>query len=169
MTPAVYPCICRSTAREGDVNSFMSAVPSLLSTADKAGAFRTILLMRCSISTALVYFILCLLDTRKDYLSLGFRSAQSSAVSLVEQDPTALAAGQPPRPRELLPAHKPAASSRKMEGNGDTKSARSEEEGAQRRKGEGADAIPAHLPAPLRRAVTSSHGTCCTPSAHRGA
>lgn len=77
--------------------------------------------------------------------------------------------GSCPHPRELLPTHKPAASSRKMEGNGDTKSAWSEEEGAQRRKGEGADAIHVHLRAPLGHAVMSPRGTCCTPSAHRGA
>ena len=56
-----------------------------------------------------------------------------------------------------------------MEGNGDTKSAQSEKEGAQRRKGQGADAIHVHLLAPLGHAVTSPHRTYCTPSAYRRA
>lgn len=43
----------------------MSAVQFLSSTADKVETFRTMLLMRCGTSAALVCLILCLLDALK--------------------------------------------------------------------------------------------------------
>ena len=90
-------------SKEGRCNSCMSAVQSLLSTADKAGIFKTMLLMRCGLSEAFICFILCLPDARKYYLSLGFRPARSSSVSLVEQVPTVLAIGQLSSPQRASP------------------------------------------------------------------
>lgn len=59
---------------------------------------------------------------------LDQHGAQQS--SLWNKLPLSWQLGSRPHPRELLPARKPAASSRRMEGDGDKKSAQSVEEGA---------------------------------------
>lgn len=165
----VYSCICRSMARGGDV-TLACLQPSpcylLLTEWELLGQCfsRGVVTVQPQFAS---FFVFSMHESVICPWDLDQHDARQS--HLWSKLPLSRQPGSCPHPRELLPAHKPAASSRKMEENGDTKSARSKEEGAQRRKGEGADAIHVHLPAPLRRAVMSPHGTCCIPSAHRGA
>lgn len=127
---AVYPCICTSMAREGAVTSacLRSSPCYLLLT-------KWELLGQCfSLGAVFVqprfasFFVFWMHESIIYPWDLDQHGAQQS--SLWSKLPLSWQLGSRPHPRELLPARKPAASSRKMEGNGDKKSAQSEEEGA---------------------------------------
>lgn len=79
------------------------------------------------------FFVFWMHDSIIYLWDLDQHGAQQS--HLWSKVPVSWKPGRHPHPRELLPKHKPAASSSKMEGNGDRKSAWSDEEGAQRREG----------------------------------
>lgn len=126
----VYPCICTSMAMEGALTS-----PCLRSSPCYLLLTKWELLGQCfSLGAVFVqlwfasFFVFWMHESVIYPWDLDQLGAQQS--SLWNKLPLSWQLGSRPHPRELLPARKPAASSRRMEGNGDKKSAQSVEEGA---------------------------------------
>lgn len=96
--------------------------------------------MSSGINAALVCFILCLLMHESITYPCYLDQHRAHQLHLRSNVPLSWQPGSYPHPRELLPANKLTASSRKMEGNWDTKSAQTKEE--EHKGGKGREQMP---------------------------